>query len=141
MLKINFEEPFNNKKADLFESLTIFTLKKLAPGAYSKITVNFEMIKNFERDEGLQALMTPDIDKDQYTISIDGGLDMRMALLAVAHELVHVKQFALGENLDAEKKRDYFDDPLEIEAYGRELGLYTRWCEKHGHAKKYKWCT
>ena len=121
MLKINFEEPFNNKKADLFESLTIFTLKKLAPGAYSKITVNFEMIKNFERDEGLQALMTPDIDKDQYTISIDGGLDMRMALLAVAHELVHVKQFALGENLDAEKKRDYFDDPLEIEAYGLSL--------------------
>ena len=139
MLKINFEEPFNSQKAVLFESLTIFVLKKLAPKAYSKITVNFELVKNLERDELIQADMSPEIAKDEYGISIDAGLDMRTALIAAAHELVHVKQFVLGENVVAKKKRDYFDDSLEIEAYGREFGLFVRWREECGSAKRYRW--
>jgi hypothetical protein len=139
MLKINFEEPFNMRKAVLFESLTIFVLKKLAPKAYSKITVNFELIRNLERDELVQADMSPEIGKDEYAISIDAGLNMRTALIAAAHELVHVKQFVLGENRIAKKKRDYFDDSLEIEAYGREFGLFVRWREECGSSKMYRW--
>ena len=27
---------------------------------------------------------------------------------------------------------DYFDYPWEIEAFGRQLGLFTRWCEDAG---------
>jgi hypothetical protein len=66
-----------------------------------------------------------------------------MALKNLAHELVHVKQFArrelvdlgevgktkfLGKNV-CEKKTHYYDTPWEIEAYGREIGLYTRYMD------------
>lgn len=67
----------------------------------------------------------------------------------IAHEMVHVKQFYRGE-LQACLKLDedgmiayrkwngeewhpepyedaYFDSPWEVEAYGREVGLYRRW--------------
>lgn len=57
-------------------------------------------------------------------------------LKTLAHELVHVKQYVLGElkpvnNGFVFKKTlytpntllDYFDSPFEVEAYGREKGL------------------
>ena len=57
-------------------------------------------------------------------------------LRTLAHELVHVKQYVLGElrwrdagllykgiNHDPENLMEYFELPYEIEAYGREKGL------------------
>ena len=67
----------------------------------------------------------------------------------LAHEMVHVKQYAKnelskqfrvarggirigskwhGEFWDPKSKEDgYWDAPWEIEAYGREVGLYHKW--------------
>jgi hypothetical protein len=65
----------------------------------------------------------------------------------LAHEIVHMKQFAFGELSDGfisrrkarwqsshvdESKVDYWDQPWEIEAYGREIGLYSRFIETFG---------
>jgi hypothetical protein len=70
----------------------------------------------------------------------------------LAHEMVHVKQYAkneLGKQLrvsrggglkittewqgkvwNPKRKEDaYFDAPWEIEAYGREVGLYAKWIQ------------
>lgn len=69
----------------------------------------------------------------------------------LAHEMVHVKQYAkneLGKQLrvsrgglkittqwqgndwNPKRKEDaYFDAPWEIEAYGREVGLYAKWVQ------------
>ena len=70
----------------------------------------------------------------------------------LAHEMVHVKQFARNElgqlwEIDTPKgtlckarwkgrnwtpsmrEDNYYDAPWEIEAYGREIGLYRRWEE------------
>ena len=57
-------------------------------------------------------------------------------LKTLAHEIVHVKQYVLGElrwrdagllykgvNHDPENLMEYFDLPYEVEAYGREKGL------------------
>ena len=57
-------------------------------------------------------------------------------LKTLAHELVHVKQYVMGElrwrdagllykgiNHDPENLEEYFELPYEIEAYGREKGL------------------
>ena len=57
-------------------------------------------------------------------------------LKTLAHELVHVKQYVMGEltwrdagllykgiNHDPENLMEYFELPYEIEAYGREKGL------------------
>ena len=56
--------------------------------------------------------------------------------------MVHVKQFArceLYESTVADKHRwrgewlnkdpEYWDQPWEVEAHGKELGLYVRYCE------------
>jgi|APGre2960657404_1045060.scaffolds.fasta_scaffold122208_1 hypothetical protein len=79
-------------------------------------------------------------DKKRYTNESD-------PFRALAHEMVHVKQYAKGEIKDLfvdgkppsvlwrgklwkETKREYItvlDSPWEIEAYGREVGLYTKW--------------
>lgn len=73
----------------------------------------------------------------------------------LAHEMVHVKQYAknelgkeftvtkgggfklltnwMGEPWKPKSKEDgYFDSPWEIEAYGREVGLYKRWVDHCG---------
>lgn len=69
----------------------------------------------------------------------------------LAHEMVHLKQYAKGELgqiwevtqkgmqcygewkgklwKPSGKEDDYYDSPWEIEAYGREVGLYRRWLE------------
>ena len=67
--------------------------------------------------------------------------------MALAHELVHVKQYSLNEMHDMSRtpntkwkkvtvneiKTHYFDLPWEIEARGREEGMYVRYLE---HLKK-----
>lgn len=76
-----------------------------------------------------------------FMITIDSGLSRKETLMALAHEMVHVKQYAKGELKDifrpvrmtkwhGEKylldNMDYWEQPWEIEAYGRERGLYIK---------------
>ena len=76
----------------------------------------------------------------EFEIYIDPKVGKRKQLIILAHEMVHVKQFAknelkynvrrnvdkwLGEYIGSDI--DYFDKPWEIEAFGRELGLYVRY--------------
>jgi Zn-dependent peptidase ImmA (M78 family) len=79
-----------------------------------------------------------------FTIRIDSNLSRKNQLLTLAHEMVHVKQFANGEMKDHRRNPDvvrwnkqsvnceqteYWDLPWEIEAYGREYGLYIRYTD------------
>jgi hypothetical protein len=69
-------------------------------------------------------------------------------LETVAHEMVHVKQYARKELVDQDmdgvcflgKKInpdvEYWDKPYEIEAHGREVGLFIRWAQDNGYADK-----
>jgi hypothetical protein len=74
-----------------------------------------------------------------FTITVDNNLGKRNMLLALAHEMVHVKQYAKGELKDIRLNKikfrneiiesnemDYWDMPWEIEAHGREKGLYFK---------------
>lgn len=80
----------------------------------------------------------------EFEIRINNTLNKKKTLLALGHELVHVKQYALNEMRDVfrgptnvkwkrefvdEEKVNYFDLPWEIEAYGREVGLYCRYTD------------
>ena len=88
-----------------------------------------------------------------YEITIHNKLDKRSKFKTLAHEIVHLKQWLTGEMKDHIKSEDitktywkgklwknsgdelddYYDSPWEIEAYGKEEGLYARWME---HVKK-----
>lgn len=80
-----------------------------------------------------------------FRIVVDTDIKLRLLFTTIAHEMVHVKQYAteeLKERFDPytrhiwqgqefiTKDIDYYDRPWEIEAHGRETGLFIRWCEK-----------
>jgi hypothetical protein len=78
-----------------------------------------------------------------FTITVNPSLGKRNMLLVLAHEMVHVKQYARGELKDFvrvkcvkwkgviydEDKLDYWEYPWEIEAHGREKGLYYKFLD------------
>jgi len=86
-------------------------------------------------------------DNRTFEIEADKKLRLRKLLETIAHEMVHVKQYArrelhpvhntwCGKTINP-KKTSYWDLPWEIEAHGRELGLFVRWAEQEnlGHKK------
>lgn len=76
----------------------------------------------------------------EFLIEIHPGLGAPTILEILAHEMVHVKQFLkrqTDENLSSwmgkrvnYEKTDYWDQPWEIDAHGRESGLLTKFAEK-----------
>ena len=76
-----------------------------------------------------------------FEIELDRKLTLRKLMETLAHEMVHVKQYARrefhpsynmwrGKTYNPEKV-SYWDLPWEIEAHGREVGLFVRWAEKY----------
>lgn len=113
-----------------------------------KTFAHIEVELNFSRD-GLDATdfaATSWEDRNDrarlFTIEVDPDLSIRTMLLTLAHEAVHVKQYATGELKDyvrvahranwkgdlyeTSNDDDYWDWPWEIEAHGREKGLYLK---------------
>jgi hypothetical protein len=99
-----------------------------------EITVRFKNMKTHAQVE--------EVDEKEFVIDISNSLSKLNTLLALAHELVHIKQFCRkelkmegphivyrGEVFDP-KKVHYYDLPHEIEAYGRETGLVDRYMEQ-----------
>ena len=87
-------------------------------------------------------------DNRTFEIEADKKLRLRKLLETIAHEMVHVKQYArrelhpvhntwCGKTINP-KKTSYWDLPWEIEAHGREVGLFVRWAEQEKLGDK-KW--
>lgn len=112
------------------------------------IICNTEKIsKKWKRNSHLWGLTIPDKkNKFKFKIYLNPKLSKRRQLLTLAHELVHVKQFIRSELGDTyefgksvftkwnnklinEDDLDYDFYPWEIEANGRENGLYQRWID------------
>jgi hypothetical protein len=87
-----------------------------------------------------------------FTINLRDAKDDEDVIKTLAHEMVHVKQHAKNELskqirvtkgksfqlasiwkgkpwLPKRKEDLYWDAPWEIEAYGREVGLYYKWLQ------------
>jgi len=79
----------------------------------------------------------------EFDIVLNSSIGKRTQLITLAHEIVHVKQYATGELKSLLRERterwkgtyisqddvSYFDKPWEIEAYGRELGMYQMYMQ------------
>ena len=87
----------------------------------------------------------------EFTIRLDSSNNLADLIKTLAHEMVHVKQYALGEMKDSGISLDliywqneeydssevhYYDWPWEIEAAGREMGLYVRYMEKFEYTRE-----
>jgi hypothetical protein len=131
-------------------SITEFCSTKLMSKRLTdRLEINIKFVPElYERDQVFGNCIWEDenVRPKEFTIELDPDQDMRKILETLAHELVHVKQFATSEMKDLmsspslvnwhgkridRKNMDYYDLPWEIEAYGREVGLFVRWAEKN----------
>lgn len=111
------------------------------------LTVNIELVYNLEKNHNLTGSAWPLENyrsPTKFDIEIDGCCKYKDTLISLGHELVHVKQMALGEwtfnknftnyrwlgQTIEHEKLHYHDLPWEIDAHGREFGLYNRY-EEH----------
>ena len=117
------------------------------------LTIKLNFVKMYEKHRQIGNCIWEDdpYRPREFLIEIDPTVRLRRVLESICHEMVHVKQFAKGEMRDlagAERVSwngqrydisadEYFDRPWEIEAHGRELGLFIRWAEKNklGHLR------
>jgi hypothetical protein len=138
-----------SKQKKLAKSLAEFCIERLMSFRSSKnldIRIAFKKFlykktESFGETAYYEDSGTPPKD---FIIEIDEKLNLRSMLETVAHEMVHVKQWATGEMKETRKsfitkfrkhevnseKVDYWDQPWEIEALGREEGLFIKWAEK-----------
>lgn len=124
---------------------------KYAAEWMSRLIMSSQLIKNikvtisFKGERGfLGSTEITDYDDQKprrFLIQLDPKSSRNSTLKTLAHELVHVKQFARGEMVDLirsphvkwnkqyvdQDKLDYWDLPWEIEAFGREYGMYRRY--------------
>ena len=116
-----------------------------------EITINLKKnLLDKDGHEGTAIWEDDNIRPKEFTISLDSTCTIRNILITLAHEMVHVKQWAKGEMYEyAEQDMvrfnktkfnmaniDYWDYPWEIEAFGRQLGLFVRFCEDQGIADR-----
>ena len=105
-------------------------------------------------DHGAQGLCWGD-HKSHAEISIartsnGDAFTLEEMMQTLAHEMVHAKQYIKGELVSGVGRKpsrwfgkpvkgdNYWDLPWEIEAHGREVGLFVRYCEDNDLGK-YKW--
>jgi len=137
----------------LLEQATEFYCTKLmSKRMCNSLEISIIFKKKLDDDEDYEAFCEYLGKEDgvrSFSIELKKGLTVRDTLTYLAHECVHVKQFATGEMKDGtvyaittrwkgkeinETRIDYWDFPWEIEAYGREKGLYSRFIN---HCKLY----
>lgn len=119
-----------------------FYLKKLLGNSMSqKITVDVVIERDLLKTYEMYAAISPleaDTRPKHYELEIDGKLSKKLFLVSLAHEMIHLKQFAKDQMRDLETKRmtrwmgeyyvedniDYWSRPWEKEAHELEISLY-----------------
>lgn len=137
------------------KSIVEFCVNKMMPRMYN-LEIRVKLKDLTKAGAYGFCLADPDGDAERsdrprvFELEIHRKMKLRKILETVAHEMVHVKQYARGElyySQRVEKNRwqgkyisnnqNYWDHPWEIEAHGREAGLFIQWAEKErlGHQK------
>lgn len=144
-MKITIEGCRSNKKRKILEQAAQeFALLLLSKKHQNKLDIRIEIKRKLEDDCLGFCYYLSSGRPSCFLIELLYDKDITVTVSKLAHELVHVKQYITGElkhgknNITLwkgekydEKITDYWDLPWEIEAYGREVGLYTRYYNKH----------
>lgn len=122
-----------------------YYLRRLVPSVHIRkniiIDVEFKKELDDKADGYCEVMEVNSRNKPrEFLIQIRKTKSKRYMLMTLAHEMIHLKQYALGEldeKMNVWKGRrvsssiDYWDSPWEIEAHGREAGLFSRFCDKY----------
>ena len=119
----------------------------------NNLELNINLKRNMFKDENTEGTAIWEDESyrpKEFTIELDSTCVIRNILITLAHEMVHIKQWAKGEMYEyAEPGKvrfmktkydmndlNYWDFPWEIEAFGKQLGLFVRFCEDNGFANR-----
>lgn len=148
--------PSKFKVCELFNAIVFYGEKLMSKRMLAGIDLRVVFVKGLENDENIVAdcgWEDSNTRPREFMLRVDADMGKARAFTAIAHEMVHVKQYATGELRDMIKcdhtrwqkqtfvmeDHDYWDLPWEIEAHGREAGLYTRfkvyWYKESRNAK------
>lgn len=128
-------------------ALTFFTERLMSKRLCSNITVRVVFKKGMIKDTGLEATCLWDDDNlkpREFTITVDSDLSRRKLLLSLAHEVVHIKQYATGQlryflrGPNCKWMGKAYDDtgvaydelPWEVEAWNYENLLYREFLDE-----------
>jgi len=125
------------------ERAVSFFAKELIPN--TKIRNNCQTIVRFNsqlKDFGSAEIQGRNTRKQprKFLIEIHPGINTRNIISTIAHEMVHIKQYIHGETNDQlsvwrgkkinSEQVEYWVHPWELDAYGREIGLFTKFAVK-----------
>jgi hypothetical protein len=118
----------NKSQRKYAESMAQYCIKKFLPKHKNiNLTISFKRMSN-DANYGYCC----HLEGREFEIELKRTLRLRDMLTTLAHEMVHVKQYVRGEITDGKiDEGDYWDRPHEIEAHGRETGLFIRWAEEN----------
>jgi hypothetical protein len=138
----------NRRTRKLVDRATWWYAEKLmGKRLMSGLEIYIKLRKNLITKEGCEGTAnienTTNTRPKEFIIELDVTFSIRDILITLAHEMVHVKQWAKGEMYDYMKpgfvrfektkfntnEIDYWDFPWEIDAFGRQLGLFVRFIE------------
>ena len=144
----------NKATRKLVESAAWFYAEKLmGKRLMGSLEITINLKKNLLSKEGNEGSAIWEDDSyrpKEFIIELDTTVKIRNLLITLAHEMVHVKQWAKNEMYEYMephmvrfkgekihlKETDYWDYPWEIEAYGKQLGLFVRFCEYMGFERE-----
>lgn len=144
-MKVNITGKAENISNKEIRDAVFFYTKKLLGAAMAKkivvdIVIDKELLKNFEMYANI-APIDPEPRPKYYELEIDAKLSKKQFLVSLAHEIIHLKQFAKNQMKDLETKKmtrwmgdyyveeniDYWRRPWEIEAHKGEKILYEEY--------------
>lgn len=142
----------NKTIRSLTQSLVDYCADKL--NLNDSIILDIEFSNKLYKEDGLLGEIDFDDNNHrpkEFTMTVDKTVSKRRIMETIAHEMVHVKQYAKGELVDlsrcgstkwqnevVNKDTNYWDLPWEVEAHGKELGLFIRLAEDN-KLGKYAW--
>jgi len=124
--------------------------RDLMPKQHRGLVIELELISGLTRNDATDAQVTwldEAVRPRRFCMEVDDALSLQRLIGILAHEMVHVKQFATGELVDNPSGKTvkwqgkrvtlrdddgYWTQPWEIEAYGRQPGLYARFRRETG---------
>lgn len=134
----------NVKRKRIIKAAEFYASVLLTPRLSKSIDITIKLDKEEFKDShygGFCEWMDRRNKPREFLITLDKRMDEEIILIMLAHEMVHVKQHAKGELTDKgqhqryngvsydTEEMEYWDFPWEIEAYGKEKGLYFRFLE------------
>ena len=149
MIRFHGTKLVSKSDLDKIKSLSKFILKKFfTENMRNKLIIDVHFKKDLFKNQNTYGnCIWEDEHRNsrEFTIHMEPNQKISLLLNTLAHELVHVKQWAKGEyyeliskpkvykfngKLVDTSKVDYWDTPWEIEAHGRAIGLVIQWVRK-----------